>query len=620
VGQNFVFVINRVEGRPVSVTAPAPVGRFVHVAATYDGEWLRLYVDGVEAATEQATGQIANGEGPLLFGNDIFQRRFEGTIDKIWFDTQPTDASTIATLQCQHHPALLTVNPTRSAPSLPGQAVQFEISLTNQNHPSCPAESFPITAFANFGFVVQPNFRSVFAASGETVTTSIKVTSSDDAETGTQISISNFNKSTGTRSEAFAEYVLLNVRCRVRNARELMITDVSVVDDPIRTGFSADAADPRRGVWSFKHLAEQLAPTPEAAPAMVERLLGTFNEPTVINGFTVQSRPGMKNTIVDPWPRRNGQLDLERAPLRLLAIVNRIDLRHLDKGNAGEGRFVFGFLDPAGLPLEATLILEYALPATTEADVHAWADAWHALGSLPFPSEEYNAALSTLAARFTSRGVFPARPGGSALNTLRTNEIALGNNRIWELREFTVDGNGGLRPDTIKLTPDRPAFDRTPALAAFINANEEAIVKEEHDVPLLLDGKPFLAGSVFNDLSSWDAPGITNPEARHEFALNTCNGCHSIQEADTFFLHISNRSPGQESELSRFLTGTVVVDPNLPQGSRLLNDLSRRNQDMRFLVCPADELPPPPTGGNKTGGASVTPRTPTVRDGIFRVH
>jgi hypothetical protein len=678
VGKNFVFIINRDMGKPALVSAPAPEGRWVHVAATYDGETLRLYVDGVEAASQQAKGRIAGGEGPLLFGNDIFQRRFEGTIDKIWFDTQAADPTTIASLLCLHQPPLLTVSPARSAPAVPGQTVQFEASLTNQNTAVCPADSFFLQAFGNVqGFQVQPSFSFFAVESGQTVKTPINVTSPDDAEGEVEITFSAFNNSTGTSAQASATYVVSDVGCRVRTSRELMIKDLSVVEDPVRTGFTADAGDARRGIWTFKHLVEQLAPSPEEAPAMVERILGTFNETQSINGFLVQPRPGMKATILDPWPRKDGKLDLERAPLRLLAIVNRIDLRHLGLGNAGEGRFVFGFLDPFGFPLEATLILEYALPASTEADVHAWADGWHALGALPFPSEAYNSALGELTARFTGRGVFPARPGENALNTLRTNEIALGNNGLWELREFTMDGTGILRPDTIKLTPDRPSFDRSAELAAFINANEEAIVKEEHDVPALLNGKAFLAGSVFNDLSSWDAPGIINPEARHKFALNTCNGCHSAQEAGVAFLQISNRFPGQEAGLSGFLTGTVVFDRTRPEG-RVLNDLARRNHDLRFLACPADqipEIPPPPPlptpdgggggpGGGKggssgggaggaTGGGSgpigpsptptpvdpagpgagpgvgtpasaparvITPRQPTVRDGIFRVH
>jgi len=41
----------------------------------------------------------------------------------------------------------------------------------------------------------------------------------------------------------------------------------------------------------------------------------------------------------------DGKLDLHRAPMQLLAIVNRFDL-NLTEGNAGEGRFVFGVLGP----------------------------------------------------------------------------------------------------------------------------------------------------------------------------------------------------------------------------------------------------------------------------------
>ena len=60
-------------------------------------------------------------------------------------------------------------------------------------------------------------------------------------------------------------------------ARELMITTTSVVDDPIRTAFTADPTDPRTGVWTFKHLMENMAPTPADAPAIVEAMLETFD-------------------------------------------------------------------------------------------------------------------------------------------------------------------------------------------------------------------------------------------------------------------------------------------------------------------------------------------------------
>jgi hypothetical protein len=250
-------------------------------------------------------------------------------------------------------------------------------------------------------------------------------------------------------------------------------------------------------------------------------------------------------------------------------------------------------------------------------------------------------ALQAITDRFTHRGAAPAQPNGSALAQLRTNEIDLGNGAPWQFREFNLNAAGQLVPATIKLTPDRPSFDGTSALAAFINANEAAILSETHDVPATLNGAPFLAGSVFNDLSGWSAPGVNNNEARHKFSLNTCNGCHSAAETGTFFLQVSPRFPGQEAFLSGFLTGTTTFDPVTGQ-QRTFNDLSRRNRDLRTLVCPADQippLPPPPpapgprpprdagaggaggAGGSMGGaGGSGGALPPTVTKGISRVH
>jgi hypothetical protein len=231
-----------------------------------------------------------------------------------------------------------------------------------------------------------------------------------------------------------------------------------------------------------------------------------------------------------------------------------------------------------------------------------------ALRALPFPSEQYNAALQALTDRFTRRGAFPARPNGSALNAFRTNEIALGG--PWQLREHVLDARTGLlRPDPIDLTPDQ-SFDGTAALTSFINANEAAILTETHDVPAQLAGMPFLGGAVFNFLSGWNAPGVSNPEARHKFSLNTCNGCHSSAETNTFFLMVNPRSPGEQSFLSGFLTGTVAFDPVTGQ-PHAFNDLRRRQRDLHLIVCPND--PPPPPVENPDGG--VGPRPRPGRDG-----
>ena len=68
----------------------------------------------------------------------------------------------------------------------------------------------------------------------------------------------------------------------------------------------------------------------------------------------------------------SGELDLDRAPVTLEAIVNRLDVRDLSVGSGGEGRFVFGINGPGGFPLQATLIFEYNLPAKTYRGRELW--------------------------------------------------------------------------------------------------------------------------------------------------------------------------------------------------------------------------------------------------------
>jgi hypothetical protein len=638
VDRRFVFVIDRTGRTPASVSAPARAGAWVHVAATYDGERLRLYLDGREAASVVARGTIAPGEGPLLMGNDADRRRVEGALDNFWFDTRAASADTILGLTCVRRPPRLSVRPQAGPAVAAGTPVTYDFALTNDDPPSCGrGDFFLVSNTFQPEFSVDPSFSFLNVGSGETQTVPVTITSSGDAEPDTyhfDFFATGADRFSQPGASASVTYTVASGGCRISTRRELLVRDVSVVDDPVRTTFTAPAANGSRGKWTFARLLRELAPRPEDAPALAESVFGAFTQPSTVNGFTAAARPGMQPTVLDAWPRVGGQLDLERAPLRLLAIVNRIDLRNLAEGNAGEGRFVFGVHDRFGSPLEFTVILEYKLPARTEADVIAWANDWHALGALPFPSEAYNAALEALTDRFVRRGAMPGRPNGSALAALRTNEIALA--FPWELREFTLNAAGRLVPSPVLLTPDL-SFDGSPDLAEWVNANEAAILGETHVVPATLKGRPFLAGAVFNELQGWRGDGIRNPEARHKFSLNTCNGCHSAQETNTFFLHIGNRFPGEESFLSSFLTGTTVFDP-VTFEPRRLNDLGRRNRDLATLVCPADQLPPPPPstptptplppradGGAPVRSPSATTATapapaPTVSKGIRRVH
>jgi hypothetical protein len=295
----------------------------------------------------------------------------------------------------------------------------------------------------------------------------------------------------------------------------------------------------------------------------------------------VPARPAVRSQVLDAWPKLpDGRLDLTRAPLRLLAVVNRLDLRKTSAGSAGEGRFVFGVLDAGGNPTQFTVILEYNLPAASGDEVRAWAERWHALGALDPATEGYRAALQAVTDAFAGPGAAPGRPNGSAINQVRTNEIALA--APWELREFGLNEAGQLAERTVAVTPDA-SFNGAAALATFVNANEAAVLSEQHDVPLQADGAPFRAGAIVNNVDFWSAPGIANNEARHKFSLNTCNGCHGA-ETSTAFLHVSPRAADQEAALSGFLTGSTVQDPVGGEG-RTFNDLARRVESTKTVLC-----------------------------------
>jgi len=345
---------------------------------------------------------------------------------------------------------------------------------------------------------------------------------------------------------------------------------------------------------------------------MVEALLSTWLTDQTVGGFTVAARPAMQDTILGPFPRTaSGALDLAHAPFRLLAIANRIDLQNVTAGSAGEGRFAFGILDQFGNPLQMTMIVEYNIPASSAQDVNDLANAWHGLSSLPFPSEQYNAALQAITDKFTARNAAPGRVNGSALGQLRTNDFfALGE---WEFREFHLSASSGfLKPVGVALTPDA-SLNGTTTLADYLNANAADILNVTHVVPETFEGQPFQGGSMITDFFTWNAPGV-DPEVRAKFAQNTCNGCHtSSLETNTFVFQLTPRLAGQETTLSPFLTGTQVFDP-FANVLRNFNELARRGRVLHDIVCPDEHLPPlppdeVPVGGGPDGGFDGFPGT-----------
>ncbi len=410
--------------------------------------------------------------------------------------------------------------------------------------------------------------------------------------------------------------------CKVVKEKELMITDVSVVDDCARTSWGPcpTVVPPEvRGAWTFGKLVEGLAGTsdPEALSSFVTNWLLTWDAPQLnINGFDVPARPSMKTTILDPWLAASGGkvLDMKLAPFRLLAIVSRLDLRHgggYGSSSAGEGRFVFGFLDENGNQLRGTVILEYGLKSSGCQATKTWAERWHALGSIQSFGETFNQALQAITDDFAGMNVDTSKPNGSGINQVRTNEIFA--DSPWELREYVLSAGqsrtGGPAPlveTTVKQTPegnfDTTNWNGTQALADFINQNESAVLDGTYVVPAQFDGEHFLgAAARYQSSTFWSASGVVNNEARHLFSIGTCSGCHA-RETNTVFTHVDPRDANEESRISGFLSGKlpngdpfVVTDPFTGE-ERTFGQLQVRAKDLCKLLSKtckqiADEAP-----------------------------
>jgi hypothetical protein len=372
------------------------------------------------------------------------------------------------------------------------------------------------------------------------------------------------------QSLKFTPQILEGADFTIHPEKELMITDLSVVEDPTRT-YDICAPNPqgKMGAWTFGKLMTDMRNQGDASQ-MVEDWLKIWTEQQTINGFPLEVRGRMQSRILDPWKKLpNGKLDLSEAPLRLLAIVNRIDLANPNEP-AGEARFVFAMIDPtcpAGvtqLMVGFTVILEYKVPISGCNNILNWAKQWHDLGSLNLDGGKFNDQLQQITDQFATAGAGGSgAPNGSALAQLRTNEQALDEQSTiqWEMRQFQLNPNGGeLEETTVAQTPD-DSFNNNPLqrqLRDYINQFDQQILQGQYTVPDTYEGGHFLGASPHQTKVPmfWQSdPAPNDNNARRAFSANTCNGCHG-QETDTKFVHVAPRLPGAPSTLSPFLIGS----------------------------------------------------------------
>lgn len=404
-----------------------------------------------------------------------------------------------------------------------------------------------------------------------------------------------------------------------------MIIDLSVVADPTRTWDNNALPAPhgvggvgtQMGPWSFGLLVSNIANTAVTGITPSDFCLRWFQSYLFnqnINGDTVPAVPAIQSFILSNWQSATaaeggfppGAVDVSIAPFRLMAIVNRVDLRGNSTYNgpepAGEARFVFCPVNTNGFTEPFTIILEYAVPLHDCAQVQAWGAQWAALDALALPSAAFNNALQAITDQFTKAGQNPAQsPNMSCIAQIRANEFL---DSQWELRQFNLDSSGFLVESTVNATP-AITNNNTANLTAFITGVPSPssyctvgplIATPSIPIPVLFSGNPFLGGWAPEGTIGmfWNAPGLSGSECcvRHVLSLNSCNACHTT-ETGTSFTHVTPRSFGLQSTLSGFLFGTSVVDPSGCSGTTYSYfDLERRVQDLNALVtCGCDAEP-----------------------------
>ncbi|HXJ82418.1 MAG TPA: hypothetical protein VMS64_27505 [Candidatus Methylomirabilis sp.] len=362
----------------------------------------------------------------------------------------------------------------------------------------------------------------------------------------------------------------------------LLINAHEVIHDPKRTADPCQGtADGALPIWSFGYLMTQVAgkggsvADKQRTIEFIGQWLELIRTQQTINGQPVAARPSIYDQVIQPWEQTGW--DLTRAPFRLLAIVNRVDLRRsplLAGENGGEVRFVFGAVnlkDCSSRPvspdmsppeaLEFTVILEYGVRLGSCMDLWQWAEDWRHLSDLDFTDETFRQTLAGLTARVTSAGQVSGKPNASALDHIRSNEIALGTS--WEMRQFSINPKTGLlRQEPVTLTPS-DVWNSKPKLTEFLLSITSGIHADDYWVPLVFppsSSEPFLA-AVASPPVTWSPPNYNDDAARQIFALNTCSGCHSV-ETNTNFAHIDREghlSDFLKSDLTGFRTGALNV-------------------------------------------------------------
>lgn len=81
----------------VAGASTIPLNTWTHLASTYDGTTLKIYVNGVLSSSKTVTGAVQSSSNPLRIGGNTYSQYFEGLIDEVRIYSRALSQSEIQT-------------------------------------------------------------------------------------------------------------------------------------------------------------------------------------------------------------------------------------------------------------------------------------------------------------------------------------------------------------------------------------------------------------------------------------------------------------------------------------------------------------------------------------------
>jgi hypothetical protein len=401
--------------------------------------------------------------------------------------------------------------------------------------------------------------------------------------------------------------------------RVLLIRTPAIVD---HADFSNQQGSVAHQPWNFADVIQRAfkiggAPHP-AAQSLADSLRAALSNATYFPG-------AVNHNFARAWADADPLFSLAKAPVRLLAIINRIDLARTqdiyancpaDKPFGGaELRFIYSARTATDDEHYLSLIVEFVLPCKTAAELQSIGNEWWPLKDMDPSSPKYRATLEGILDRRTiESGQVRLRVNGKATNSWNTREFGFTASGISPqdlARQYSAEVQLGVCQDSSQL------------LGKYVHANLPGVNDSNYTYgsgdPLATKtatiadpDESFHAvltlGENLTDSSNQTLSGKAADDARYSLSLNACNACHG-PETGVIFHQVSQRQPTRPSDLSGFLTGATDGAPSGSTGlltaktptnisqlsncaalakpqSRQFNDLLRRHVFLYYLRNP----------------------------------